>query len=77
MCSEGTIVLENATVNGGASTAAWEIVTGQGTLSSTSQTGSPESVTYTAPEGYKGTVVLRLTSNDPTGPCEAIYKELN
>lgn len=42
-----------------------------GTLSSTAQTTTPNTITYTPPANYTGTVTLTLTSNDPDGggPC--------
>src|SRR5690606_15230998 len=53
----------------------WEIISGQGTLSNTAETANPGTVTFTAPDNYKGETVLRLTSNNPDGICEEIYDE--
>ncbi len=61
--SPAAITLSGASVGGEASTGAWSIVSGGGTLSSTSQSSSPQNVTYTPAANYSGTVVLTLTSN--------------
>lgn len=54
--------------------AAWSILSGGGTLSYTSQTATPETVTYTPAANYSGQVILILTANDPdgTGPCSSV-----
>ena len=66
------ITLSGASVGGGATTGAWSITSGGGTLSNTSQTGSPELVTYTPAANYSGTVVLTLTTSSSAGGCIAI-----
>ncbi|MFZ4401887.1 MAG: beta strand repeat-containing protein, partial [Bacteroidales bacterium] len=66
-----SITLSGASFGGGASTAAWSIISGGGTLSSTAQTATPASVTYTPAVNYSGIVVLRLTTN-VVGGCAAI-----
>ena len=70
------MALTGAAIGGGATTAAWSITNltpanggVNGTLSSSAQTSSPETVTYTPPANYSGTVTLTLTTNDPAGPC--------
>lgn len=68
--SPSAIMLTGASVGGGATTGAWSIISGGGTLSTTGQT-NPATVTYTPVPGYSGTVVLRLTSNQ-VGACAAI-----
>jgi hypothetical protein len=62
-------------LDGGATTGAWSIVSGGGSLSSTAQTSTPQNVTYTPAANFSGTVTLRLTTNDPTGPCPAVFDE--
>ncbi|MFV8337602.1 T9SS type A sorting domain-containing protein, partial [Flavobacterium sp. RSP29] len=57
------ITLTGASVGGGATTGAWSIVSGGGTLSSTAQTATPATVTYTPAANFTGTVTLRLTTN--------------
>ncbi|WP_273447842.1 hypothetical protein, partial [Neolewinella agarilytica] len=52
--------------------AAWSIVSGGGTLSSTAQTATPQAVTYTPAANFSGTVELLLTTNDPMGACPAV-----
>lgn len=64
------IPLTGAGYGGGATSAAWSIVSGGGVLSTTAQTTSPASVTYTPAMNYSGTVVLRLTTS--ASPCAAI-----
>jgi hypothetical protein len=65
------ITLTGASVGGSASTGAWSITSGGGSLSSTAQTANPAAVTYTPAANYAGSVILTLTTNDPTGPCGA------
>ncbi|TDN81808.1 putative secreted protein (Por secretion system target) [Salegentibacter sp. 24] len=77
VCSGGTIELSGANLSGGASTAAWEIISGGGSLSLSSQTATPETVTYTAAGNLSETVVLRLASNDPAGSCAVLYDEIS
>ncbi|MDP2335268.1 MAG: SdrD B-like domain-containing protein [Bacteroidota bacterium] len=61
--SPAAIILSGASVGGSATTGAWSITLGGGTLSSTAQTTSPASVTYTPAANYTGTVILKLTTN--------------
>ncbi|MDW8419204.1 MAG: hypothetical protein RML37_07295, partial [Chitinophagales bacterium] len=80
ICQQTTptpIALSGATIGGTATTAAWSILSGGGTLSSTAQTPSPASITYTPAPGFFGTVTLRLTTNDPdgSGPCTAEFDD--
>ncbi|MGQ7868174.1 HYR domain-containing protein, partial [Sunxiuqinia sp. sy24] len=72
LCQGNSITLSNASIGGGASTAAWSIVSGNGTLSSTAQTSTPETVSFTPAANFYGTVTLRLTTNDPSGPCSSV-----
>lgn len=76
VCQSATpsaITLSGASFGGSAATAAWSIVSGGGSLSSTSQTATPATVTYTPAANFNGTVTLQLTTNDPdgSGPCSA------
>ncbi|MDP2069254.1 MAG: HYR domain-containing protein, partial [Lutibacter sp.] len=68
------ITLSGATIGGGATTGAWSIVSGGGTLSSTAQTATPQNVTYTPAANYSGAVTLRLTTNAP-GACAAVSSD--
>jgi hypothetical protein len=77
VCQSATpsaITLSGASVGGGASTGAWSIVSGGGTLSSTGQSATPGTVTYTPAANFTGNVSLLLTTNDPdgAGPCTAV-----
>jgi len=76
ICSNGTLILDDAIIGGGATEAKWEIISGGGTLSSTSFSQTPQSVIYSPIANQSGTTVLRLTTDDPDGPCEAIYDEI-
>ncbi|WP_170111412.1 HYR domain-containing protein, partial [Mangrovibacterium marinum] len=73
VCQSATpspITLSSSSVGGGATTGAWSIDAGGGSLSSTAQTASPDAVTYTPAANFSGTVTLRLTTNAPGG-CSA------
>jgi gliding motility-associated-like protein len=69
--SPSAITLSGASIGGSATTGAWSILSGGGTLSSTSQTATPSSITYTPAPNFNGTVTLQLTTDDPSGPCGA------
>ncbi|MDW8420029.1 MAG: Ig-like domain-containing protein, partial [Chitinophagales bacterium] len=71
------IVLSGASVGGSATTGAWSIISGGGTLSTTAQTSTPQNVTYTPAPNFHGTVTLRLTTNDPDGPgpCSPAFQD--
>ncbi|WP_156123762.1 S-layer family protein, partial [Flavihumibacter sp. ZG627] len=75
VCQSATptaITLSGATVGGGATTGAWTITSGGGTLSSNNvQTATPGTVTYTPAVNFTGTVTLTLTTNAPGG-CAAV-----
>ncbi len=74
VCQSATpsaITLSGASVGGGATTGAWSIVSGGGTLSSTAQTATPATVTYTPAVNYSGSVTLRLTTDFGTGCASA------
>jgi hypothetical protein len=66
------LILSGASVGGSATTAAWSIFSGGGTLSSTVQTATPGTVTYTPAANATGIISLRLTSNAGTGCTAAI-----
>ncbi|KIC90085.1 Ig-like domain-containing protein, partial [Flavihumibacter solisilvae] len=68
------ITLAGSGIGGGATTGAWSIVSGGGTLSNLAQTATPGAITYTPAAGFSGTVVLSLITNDPdgAGPCEPV-----
>ena len=68
--SPSAITLSGASISGGATTGAWSIISGGGSLSNTSQTATPATVTYTPAANFSGTVTLRLTTNIPGG-CAA------
>jgi SprB repeat len=74
VCQSATpaaIVLSGANVGGGATTGAWSITSGGGTLSSTAQTANPSTVTYTPAANFTGTATLTLTTNAP-GTCPGV-----
>ncbi len=73
VCQSATpsvILLSGAAVGGAASTGAWSIISGGGTLNNTSQTTNPQTVSYTPAANFSGTVTLRLTTNT-SGSCPA------
>ena len=73
VCQSATpsaLTLSGASVGGSATTGAWSINSGGGSLSTTAQTGSYSSVTYTPAANYTGAVSLTLTSNAGSG-CAA------
>ena len=76
--SPSAITLSGASFSGSATTAAWSVISGGGSLSSTAQTGTPATVTYTPPTyipangNYSIDVTLQLLTNDPAGPCPAV-----
>jgi hypothetical protein len=72
--SSAAFVLSGASMGGSASTGAWSIVSGGGTLSSTAfqDNAGIASTTYTPDPGYSGAVVLSLSTEDPLGPCPAV-----
>ncbi len=77
ICRGDTYTFTGALVGGGAATGAWTIVSqptlptpGDGVLSSTAQTSTPDAVTFTAT--VPGTYTIRLTTDTPTsGSCPA------
>jgi gliding motility-associated-like protein len=77
-CVGIALPLTGATVGGSASTAQWNILSqpplGDGILSSTAFTNNPAAVTFTATT--LGNYTLRLTSEDPTGPCIPVSSDV-
>jgi uncharacterized protein (DUF2141 family) len=69
------IALTGATIGGGATIGTWSIVTGTGTLSSTTAVADPSTVTYTPGAGETGNVVLALTAN-AVAPCPSITDQV-
>ncbi len=81
VCPGGALTLNTASIGGSATTGAWSIVSqpagppaGDGVLSTTAQTTTPNTVTFTAT--IPGTYRLRLTTDDPNGPCQADTDEV-
>jgi len=72
------ITLSGASFGPGASEAAWSIISGLGTLSSTAPTATPASVTYTPAANFSGTVTLQLQTNKVVslGNCDAIANRI-
>jgi hypothetical protein len=61
------IALSGASLSGGATTGAWSLTSGSGTLSSTLQTANPSAVTFTPAANFSGTITLTLTTDSPGG----------
>ncbi|CAN5730107.1 hypothetical protein BH10BAC2_BH10BAC2_15910 [soil metagenome] len=73
VCESATpsaITLSGAVLGGGATTGAWSITLGSGTLSSSAQMASPETVTFTPAANFSGPITLTLTTN-ASGACSA------
>ncbi len=69
---EGSNVSLNGSISGGASSATWS--GGLGTFSDNTQLNT----TYIPDDSEVGTIVtLRLTTNDPSGPCTAAFDEMD
>ncbi|WP_347839516.1 HYR domain-containing protein [uncultured Draconibacterium sp.] len=65
--------LSSSTVEGRWSETSFNPSSGSsGTWSGNSWRSDPENVSYTPPAGYIGEITLTLTTNDPSGVCEAI-----
>jgi hypothetical protein len=73
--SAQVVTLSGSSFGNGASCAAWSVVNGPAGLSNTSCTANPATVTYTIPANFVGFITLRLTTNDPDGPCGSLYKD--
>ncbi|MDP5026725.1 MAG: PKD domain-containing protein, partial [Flavobacterium sp.] len=66
LCEDETLQL-NGSIGGAAASATWSASIG-GLFSNMNDVNS----TYTPPNGYTGDVILTLTTNDPSGPCDAV-----
>ena len=78
ICSGGTIALSGSSIGGLATDGTWSIVSspllGDGILSLMTSTNTPSNVTFTAT--VAGNYILRLTTNDPVGPCPQISDDV-
>src|SRR5690606_23987949 len=78
VCEPASINL-TGTLGGSATAGAWSIISGAGTLSVSSVTGTDVTATYIPdPSEVGGVVTFRLTSNDPdgSGPCAPVFDEV-
>lgn len=66
------VTLTGASFGGAATIAIWNIESGGGSLNNVLPTTQPDTVKYTPAANFTGTVILRLTTNDPdgSGPCD-------
>jgi hypothetical protein len=62
-CTPVAVTLTGASFTAPATSAAWSIISGGGTLSTTALTASPSTVTYTPASGLSGAVTLALTTD--------------
>lgn len=64
--------------SGGASSATWSIVTGDGTIQNAEVTGNIVTAEYVPvySDITAGSVTLRLTTDDPEGPCNPVHANL-
>src|SRR5690606_3070259 len=79
VCEPNVIAL-TGTLSGSATTGLWSLITGNGTLSSTSLTTPDVMASYQpALSDVTTTLQFRLTTNDPdgSGPCVAEYADIN
>jgi hypothetical protein len=79
VCEPGTINL-TGTLGGSATSGLWSLISGSGTLSSSSVTGSSVTASYTPSAADVATTVrFRLTSNDAdgSGPCTSVFDEID
>jgi hypothetical protein len=79
LCQPTTIPL-TGTIGGASTSGTWQIVTGSGSISSSTVSGSTVTATYTvAASDIASTVVFKLVTNDPdgAGPCVAVSDLLN
>jgi PKD repeat protein len=80
VCEPGTLML-TGTLGGSATSGSWSVVSGTGTLSISSVTGTAVTATYIIDPSEVGSVVtFRLTTNDPddtAGPCVAESDDVN
>ncbi len=80
VCEPSSIDL-TGTIGGGATFGLWQVVTGNGALSSSSQTGNTITASYVPDVSDVGTVVtFSLTTNDPdgpSGPCTNVSDVIN
>ncbi|MCB0526695.1 MAG: PKD domain-containing protein [Saprospiraceae bacterium] len=77
---EPTSIPLTGTIGGGATTGLWSVVSGSGSLSASSVTGSTVTASYApAVSDVNTVVVLRLTAQDPdgpTGPCSSVFDQI-
>ncbi|MEO5600219.1 MAG: PKD-like domain-containing protein, partial [Cyclobacteriaceae bacterium] len=78
VCEPVTIPI-SGTIGGSASSGTWAIITGVGSISSSTTAAGTVTATYTVGvNDIGGVVVLRLTTNDPdaAGPCSIVSDDL-
>ncbi len=72
-----TTIDVSGTIGGGAASGTWSIVSGTGTITSSTTVGSSVTATYTiGASDVASSVTFLLTSNDPTGPCSFMSDDL-
>jgi hypothetical protein len=79
VCQPSTITL-SGTIGGAATSATWQIVSGNGSISGSTVSGTNVTATYTvAGSDIATTAIFRLITNDPdgAGPCVAVSGLLN
>jgi hypothetical protein len=78
VCEPVTVPV-SGTIGGAATGGTWTIVSGAGTISASTTTGTNVTAIYTVAAGdIAGNVILLLTTNDPdaAGPCSAVSDQL-
>ena len=80
VCRDNTLAVIpiSGTFGGGATSATWSIITGDGSFQNVNTVGNTVSAEYvpTNNDITAGGVTLRLTTNDPTGPCIPVFSNL-
>lgn len=71
------VLLSQAVIGGSATEAYWTLTSGNGDLSNTNITSTPNLVSYIPVIDYHGDVVIRITTNDPPGICPEATDDIN
>lgn len=79
ICTGTPYTLTGAGIGGAATNGTWTITGATGTMTNnasqlnfTNATASPDTVKFTPIAGHKGTVTLKLTTDNPIGPCDSV-----
>ena len=77
ICEAATIDV-SGTIGGGASSGTWSVVNGSGSMGLSTTVGNTVTATYTLGATDRGnTITLRLSTNDPVGPCTPVTDDVD